>query len=258
MMALAGLRALLLQALHPQASIGVGQNSDFQSDAWGRLRRTAEYLGLITFGTTTEALTCAARVRAIHSALSAVDPRTGFSFRLDEPEPLLWVHCCLVDSILEVLARSGTRISPEDADAYVLEQVRSATLVGLDPEIVPRTEAELAEYFRRMRPHLLVTDLARQEASFVIAPPLPLYLAPVARPAWSAVAGLAFAALPRWARRLYSMPELPGAAALHGSATTVGLYALRASLRGVQVAVPPLREGPHLRAARARLAVVPP
>ena len=92
----------------------------------------------------------------------------------------------------------------------------------------------------------------------MIAPPIPAKYAVVARPAWSAVAGLAFAALPRWARRLYAMPELPGAAALHGPATTMALHALRASLRGVQLAVPALRESPHQRSARERLTLVPP
>ena len=71
------------------------------------------------------------------------------------------------------------------------------------------------------------------------------------------MAGLAFAALPPWARRLYSIPELPAAAALHGAATTVALHALRASLRGVQAVVPPLRESPHRRSARERLAQGP-
>jgi hypothetical protein len=55
-----------------------------------------------------------------------------------------------------------------------------------------------------------------------------------ASPAWAGVAGLAFAALPPWGRRLYALPELPGAAGLTDAATTVGLRSLRAAFRGVQ------------------------
>ncbi len=256
MMGIAGLRALLLQALHPQAAIGLGQNTNFYTDVWGRLGRTAEYVGRTTFGSTAEALTLAARVRAGHSAMTGTDPVTGREFRLDEPGPLLWVHCCLVASVVEVLDRSGTELTAAQADSYIAEQVRSAALVGLEPEAVPQDRAGLDRYFREIQPELRITDFARKEASIVIAMPLPLPLAPLIRPAWSAVSGLAFAALPRWARRMYCIPHLPGAAGLHDSATTLALRSVRASLRGAQSAIPALREGPHLRAAKARLSLV--
>jgi uncharacterized protein (DUF2236 family) len=254
MLGLAGLRALLLQALHPRAALGVSQNSSFRTDTWGRLTRTGDYLGVTTFGSTAEAMVTGARVRAVHSSLTATDPATGQRFTMDEPELLLWVHCCLVESVLSVLRRSGVDLTPDDADQYLREQVRAASLVGLEAAMVPTDELELARYFRQIRPVLSLTAQAREEASYVIAPPISARYAPVARPAWSAVAGLAFASLPRWARRLYAVPVLPGAAALRGSGTTVALYSLRASLRGVQAVVPPLREGPHLRSARLRLA----
>jgi uncharacterized protein (DUF2236 family) len=254
MLGVAGLRALLLQALHPLAALGVSQNSSFRTDTWGRLTRTGDYLGVTTFGSTTEAMVTGARVRAVHRSLTATDPATGRQFSMDEPELLLWVHCCLVDSVLSVLGRSGVRLTPQEADGYLHEQVRAAALVGLEAPQVPTDEVALGRYFRRLRPRLSSTAAAREEASYVIAPPIPARYAPLARPAWSAVAGLAFASLPRWARRLYSIPVLPGAAALHGPGTTVALHSLRASLRGMQVVVPPLREGPHLRSARLRLA----
>ncbi|HEX8495730.1 MAG TPA: oxygenase MpaB family protein, partial [Actinomycetales bacterium] len=178
--------------------------------------------------------------------------------RADDPDLLAWVHNCLVDSALEVLPRAGVPLSDEDADRYVEEQVRSAVLVGLDTTEVPHDRAGLADYFTQVRPQLRATPAAREAASYVIAPPIPARYAVAARPAWSSLAGLAFAALPSWARRLYSIPELPGASALHGTATTVALRTLHASLRGVQYAVPALREGPHRKAARERLSLVPP
>lgn len=255
---MAGLRALLLQALHPVAAHGVGEYSRFREDVWGRFVNTAEFVAVTTYGTTAEALTMGARVRAIHSSMSGVEPTTGRSYRADDPDLLAWVHNCLVESTLDVLERSGAELGPADADRYVLEQVRGAALVGLDGDDVPHTRAELDEYFEQIRPQLRATRVAREEASYVIAPPIRARYAVAARPAWSSVAGLAFAALPRWARRLYSMPELPGASALHDPATTVALRALRLSLRGVQTVVPPLRESPHQRAARERLKLVTP
>ena len=52
------------------------------------------------------------------------------------------------------------------------------------------------------------------------------------RPVWASVAGLAFAALPGWARRLYALPELPSAAGLEGPATAFALRSLRTALLG--------------------------
>src|SRR5689334_18634886 len=120
----------MLQALHPRAAEVVNQNSTFREDVWGRLTRTTDFIGVTTYGTTAQALSAGARVRAVHAAMATVDPATGHGYRADEPELLTWVHCALVDSVLEVLPRSGVALDGEQADRYVEEQVRSAALVG--------------------------------------------------------------------------------------------------------------------------------
>lgn len=255
LMGVAGLRALLLQALHPLAMAGVSQHSSFRDDPWGRLARTAEYIGVTTFGSTAQALTAGAQVRAVHAGRTGHEPETGLRYRVDDRELLRWVHCCLVDSFLSVVSRGGLRLSSREADAYVGEQVRAAVLVGLEPDDVPHHQWGMTAYFSGVRMQLRVTAAAREAAATVIAPPMPaaVSLATPARPAWAGVAGLAFASLPAWARRLYALPTLPAAAGLHDAGTTVALRMLRTSLRGVQAVVPPLREGPHLRDARRRL-----
>ena len=43
-----GLRALLLQSLHPLAMAGVAQHSDYRGDPWGRLQRTSTFLAVTT------------------------------------------------------------------------------------------------------------------------------------------------------------------------------------------------------------------
>ena len=251
-----GLRALLLQALHPVAMAAVSDHSRYRDDVWGRLRETADYVGTTTFGSSAEALQAGARVRAVHASVRGVEPGSGRSYQGDDEALLLWVHCCLVDSFLDVVRRGGLRLSDAEADGYVAEQVRAAALVGLEPDVVPSTTAALAEHVQRTRAELAVTPAAREAAAYVVAPPMPAPVALLtpAKPTWAAVAGLAFAALPAWARRMYALPELPGAAGLTDAATTVALRALRAGLSGVQAAVPGLRESPHLRAARSRLA----
>ncbi len=57
-----GLRAILMQGLLPEAMASIVQHSDYRKDPWGRLFRTAEYIGVITYGTTAEAERAAAIV----------------------------------------------------------------------------------------------------------------------------------------------------------------------------------------------------
>lgn len=248
----AGLRALLLQALHPVAMAGVAEHSAYREDPWRRLIRIAEYVGVTTYGTAEEAGLAAARVRGVHRRLSVADPDTGQTRPVDAPELLRWVHCCEVDSFLTTLRRGGVRLSARDADRYVAEQVRSARLVGLDPgqHDIPASTAALAAYFEAARPGLRATPAAYEAARFILAPPMPWWvrLATPAMPSWTGIATLAFCLLPRWARSLYShLPAIPTT----DLGATVSLRALRTTL----LAVPPsLREGPHLKAGRARVA----
>lgn len=136
-MLIAGLRALLLQALYPQAIWGVTQNSDYRQDPWGRLTRTADYVATTVYGTRTEAERWGERVREVHQRLSVHDHDSGTSSIIDEmSDALLWVHCAEIDSFVDAGLRIGL-IDAEQADTYVDEQRSAAELVGLDRESVP-------------------------------------------------------------------------------------------------------------------------
>lgn len=245
-MLLAGLRALLLQALHPLAMAGVHQHSDFRGDPWGRLFRTAEYVGVTSYGTRQEAERAGARVRGIHRALSGIEPESGRTYRADDPPLLLWVHCCESESFLTTAVRSGLRLSRAEQDAYYAEQVTNARLVGLPT--APSSVSEMADYFKQVQPDLRVTQAARDTARFVLFPPMPTpgLLKPPARLAWAALASAAGAMLPRWARRMYRLPGIPS--------TDIGASAIGVALRTGLLAVPEgLRNGSHLKDAQARL-----
>ncbi|TDC35739.1 DUF2236 domain-containing protein [Micromonospora sp. 15K316] len=252
----AGLRALYLQALHPRAMAGVAQNSDYRSDSWGRLVRTATYVATTVYGTTAEAEAAGARLRRLHERLRATDPISGERFRIDEPELLRWVHVTEVESFLDTARRAGLPLTPAEADGYYTEQRRAATLVGLDPATVPGTAAEVGEYYRSVRPELRMTREAAETALFLTAPPLPWKLSLPVRlgltlgpPRWAylGVAGTALALLPAWARRMYGGLGLP-TTALSADVTVRGL-------RMVLAALPRRwREGPLQQAANERAA----
>jgi uncharacterized protein (DUF2236 family) len=201
-----GVRALYLQALHPRAVRGVTQNSDFREDAWGRLLRTASFVGGVTYGTTLAAERAGARIRGIHRRLTATEPGTGERYRIDDPELLLWVHCAEIDSYLSVARRSGYPLTDAHADAYVDEQRQAARLVGLDPADVPADTGELAHYFEKAGPQLEATPEARDVVRFLSSPPVPAPLVPLRAALWGALAGAAYAALPPYAHALYGTP----------------------------------------------------
>lgn len=212
MMWVAGVRALYLQALHPRAVRGVTQNSDFRQDAWGRLLRTADFVGVLTYGTTQEAEKAGARVRRIHAHLTATDPETGDTYGVGEPGLLRWVHCAEVASYLEVQRRSGYPLTDAQADRYVDEQRRSARLVGLDPATVPATTAQFDAYFARVRPELAASPEAAEVDGFLRRPPVPAPLVPARALLWRHVAALAYDSLPPYAHALYGRPAPPPAA----------------------------------------------
>ncbi len=248
---LGGLRALLLQAVHPLAMAGVAGHSNFRADPWGRLFRTAQYVGAVTYGTTQEAHQAAARVRGVHRTVRGIDPVSRRPYRASDPHLLTWVHVTEVDSFLTTARRGGLRMSDADADRYVAEQARAGALLGVPDDLVPHSVTEIASYYREIRPELAVGAQAREVARFVMHPPMPArvaWLTP-ARPAWYGLGGLAFASLPRWARRLYGLPALPTT----DLAATAGARALRLAMSQLPRRY---REGPALIAAKQRLGLL--
>lgn len=252
----AGLRSLYLQALHPRAMAGVAQNSDFKTDAWGRLGRTSTYVATTIYGTTAQAERAGRRLRAMHARLRARDAFTGEEFRIDDPALLRWVHVTEVESFVTTARRAGLSLTDAEVDAYYAEQRRTAALVGLDPSTVPGSAAQVEAYYRDIRPELRMTRDAAETAFFLTAPPVPgqlklplrlgLSLGP-ARLAYFGVAGMAFGLQPAWARRAYGALGLP----------TTDLSAelsVRTLRRALNMIPRRLIEGPMYQAAKARAA----
>jgi uncharacterized protein (DUF2236 family) len=233
-----GLRALLLQALHPDAMRLLYEKSNFQDDPWQRLHQTVGYIATVSFAPRAEVDAAARRVRDVHGRLG-----------VDSPEQLRWVHACLVDSFLAAASAAGLPIDATERDRYVAEQAVAAELVGVPADLIPHTTAQLAEVFHDLRPSLAATPQARAAARVVIAPPLPVSRtwAVPARIGWTTVSSLAVGLLPPWARRMYRLPPIPGA----GWGTAAGMRVLRGAVRSLPARY---REGPTYRAAKARAA----
>jgi len=222
----AGLRALYLQALHPDTMRGTWQNTSFtdRSQAWDRFIRTTEFVRVRTFGSTAEVERVGRRLRKIHASLTGVDSR-GRQFRLNQPDLLLWVHCGEIDSYADIARRSGVPVTRAELDTFVDEQRRSAAVVGLDPAMVPASMADLRAYYDEVRPRLHATPEARRALRMSFTPRVPTELLPL-RLVVPPLNTLAFASLPRWGRRLYGTPGSP----LTDAAATAALLTARQSM----------------------------
>lgn len=244
---LAGIRSLYLQALHPRVVAGVIQNSNFQQDPLGRLFRTANFVGVSTYGDTAEVNGLAARVRRIHRSLRVLDPDTGEPHWLDEPDLLLWVHCAEVASFLEVVVRAGFGLTGAQVDRYYDEQRRTAELVGLYPDEVPGSAREMAEYFAWMRSSLRAGADADTIYRFLHRPPLPARLRPGLLAYEPLFGHLAFSLLPSWATRLYRRRAYPAVVA------TTMLRGFRSAALMLPPGTPFIGRGPHVQGAVDRM-----
>jgi uncharacterized protein (DUF2236 family) len=199
-----GIRALLLQSLHPLAMAGVAAHSGYKGDPWGRLQRTSYFLAVTTFGQAADAKATIDRIRAVHQRVTGTAP-DGRPYAASDPHLLTWVHIAEADSFLRAHTRFGAQpLDQAGRDGYVADLARIAVELGVpDP---PRTEAELAMRISQYRSELRGTPEARAAARFLLlTPPLPV----IARPPYAVLAAAATSLLPGWARRPLYLPRLP-------------------------------------------------
>ena len=199
-----GIRAVLLQTLHPAAMTAVAEHSGYRGDMWGRLARTSRFIAVTTFGTADDAQQAVDIVRAIHDRVTGTMP-DGTAYAASDPRLLLWVHVAEVDSFLRAHQVYGQQpLDQAGRDTYVAQCAEVARRLGvLDP---PTTEAELAEVLDGFRPELRATEHAREAVSYLIwHPELPL----AARPAYGVLMAAAVGLMPRWSRRPLRLPHLP-------------------------------------------------
>lgn len=167
-MMIGGVSALLLQMLHPLALAGVWDHSDFRRDRLGRLRRTAQFITITTFGSTAAAEKSIARVRAIHARVAGALP-DGTPYVADDPRLLTWVHVAEVDSFLRAYLRYREPGLPgAEQDRYLAETASVARKLGATD--VPVTRREVADYFAAIRPDLRCDARTRDVADALLAP----------------------------------------------------------------------------------------
>jgi uncharacterized protein (DUF2236 family) len=194
-MMVGGLRALLVQSLHPLAMAGVAGHSGFKGDPWGRLQRTSLFIATTTYAPIPDAEQLLARIRGIHRRVNGVAD-DGSPYAAGDPHLLAWVHAAEAHSFLTAFQAYAARpLSPADADTYVAQiGTVSARLGVLSP---PQTVADLEELIAAYRPELRASTAALEAADFLLHDPP---LRRMARVGYRPFAVGAVAITPSWVR----------------------------------------------------------
>jgi uncharacterized protein (DUF2236 family) len=199
-----GVESLLVQTLHPPTMAGVADHSKYKSDPFGRLHRTADFIGTTTFASAGEAERMVQTVRRIHDRVVG-ETADGTPYEANDPHNLAWVHCTEVDGFLRAYRRYGTvPITDDEADTYVSEIARVGEALGVID--APRTVDQLDDRLRSYLPELRFDRQAREAVRWLLLPPNK----PPAQAAYLLVLSSAINLLPSWARRrLWLPPRIP-------------------------------------------------
>lgn len=231
-----GVSGLLLQMLHPAVLAGVWDHSNFRADMHGRLKRTARFIAVTTYGGREEAQAAIARVRGIHGHVSGVLPG-GAPYQANDPALLAWVHVTETTSFLKAWIRYGEPLmTRRDQDRYFEEMATMAQALGADP--VPRTRAEADRLIESMRPRLLHDERTAEVARLVLDQRARKAAAePLQRMVMTAGVDL----LPDWARRMHGLPSAP----LRRPFVRAGVLGMAGTLRWAFAGAPNRRTPPR-------------
>ncbi len=219
-----GIRALMIQAAHPEVAAGVSDHSRYREDPLGRLSRTSNYVTATAYGAMPEVEAAIRAVRRAHTGVSGTSHR-AMRYAASDPELAAWVHNTLTDSFLQANQTYGkVKLTPEDADLFVAEQSRVGRLLDADP--LPETAQGLAMYVAD-HPRLAPSPGATQAMEFLAKPPL----TPLVSIGYRVLAGAAAAIIPSRIRDVLEI-EVPRLSESRGRAMVTALqWALGASPR---------------------------
>jgi uncharacterized protein (DUF2236 family) len=199
----AGVRALLMQTLHPGAMAGVHEHSRYAEDPLGRLSGTVRWVVTTTFGSSETVATETSRVSRLHDRVQGTYPAAApdtskLSYSAKDQDLVSWVHIVFTDAFLAAHRQWGdaipiTKPGESGEDSYVREWARAGELMGLDNP--PRSRVELANALDAFTPVLRADERVKTALKFLTKPPLP---GPARIPYMILVGGAIATMEPRW------------------------------------------------------------
>lgn len=200
-----GFSSLMLQMLHPLAMAGVAEHSGYQNDPLSRLSRTASFVAGTTYGSTEVAESMIRTVLRVHKHVHGIAP-DGRPYSALDGDLVTWVHVAEMTSIVNSHRRYHPwPIRGTDIDRYFDENaIVAEKLGGTD---IPRSRAQVRQYFRDIRGELTLGDQARETMAFITRP---IGDDPISRGISLVLLQAAIDLMPRWAQKMHEINRLPG------------------------------------------------
>lgn len=234
-----GIRALLVQALHPGSLTGVAQHSRYKDEPLGRLAGTIRWLTVTTFGSHEAIAGEASRVNGMHDRVKGkYDTNQGSrrSYKAADPDLLMWVHVAFMESFLRTHQFYSSAPIPGGADNYIAQWSKAVEPLGLTD--VPMNEQELEQVMADFWPELRRDAKTDSVISFIKNPPLPLG----SKPFYNLFFQAAVTSLPPSYAELLDLKQAPA---------SVMQPVTKSVLRGMRIGIGP--ESPIENAAIERL-----
>ncbi|MDB5662209.1 MAG: histidine kinase [Sphingomonas bacterium] len=175
-MFIGGVTAVLLELGEPRVRSGVWEHSGFRADPARRLRRTGMAAMVTVYGARSRMEALAARVRAMHGAVSGTTP-AGEPYRADDPELLRWVQGTAAFAFLAAYRRHVRDVPAAERDLYYAEGSAGSLLYAA--EGAPASEAEFGAMLRAMMPRLEPSPILDELLAILRSAPI---LPPAMRP----------------------------------------------------------------------------
>jgi uncharacterized protein (DUF2236 family) len=153
---LGGVSGLLLGTLNEPVTHGTNQHSNYLQDPIKRLGFTASFVMGVTFGSTPVADKLIGTVRTMHKRVHGTMP-DGRPYSATDSADIIWTGVTQAYSA----ARAHVRYHPKplrgrDLDRYFADYAVISEKLGASD--VPKSRADIEDYFAMMRPRLTVSE----------------------------------------------------------------------------------------------------
>ncbi len=209
-------RSVTIEHLDPNLAAAVVQSGGVKYRPHTRYARTMRYFALVAFGAAEPTAKAADVLVKVHSKAIGHDPVTGGEYDANRPDSQLWIHMTAWHSILTCYEKFGPgRLSEAEENQFWAECARAAELQTIDPDTVPRSRAEVREYFEQWRPHLAISEAGQDMVDFILQlhvalpPDLPAWQKRVFAPAMSIMRRGIISTYPRHFRKMFGITQGP-------------------------------------------------
>jgi uncharacterized protein (DUF2236 family) len=193
-------RSIIVETFDPFLAAAVDQQNGVRAHPMERLDRTGTYFQTVAVGDGRAAIEASELLMKVHARAVGIEPISGLRYNANDPDSQLWIHVTGWHSVLYAYERYGPGpLTPDQEERYWADCVIAAELQTCDPAKVPKSRAQVREYYAKVRHRLCVSEHARSLFHHFLYPPFqPKALwAPI-----RLIAAATIATIPGWMRSL--------------------------------------------------------